>query len=150
MPWRYFGLRSVVLDPGRPDHWAGLLSIAAGTALLLVCIVEFARTGRGTLSPVDPPRTLVVRGPYRYVRNPMYLGVTLIVLGEVLLTRSRGLLLYWLVWFAGVNLLVLGYEEPALLRQFGPAYERYRAAVRRWIPRLHPWSDSQPSRPGSR
>ena len=142
VPWRYFGLRSVVFDPARPEHWAGVVGIGAGTLFLVVCIVEFARSGRGTLSPVDPPRALVVRGPYRYVRNPMYLAVTLIVLGEVLLTGSRDLFLYWLVWFAAANLFVLGYEEPALREQFGADYERYRGAVGRWIPRLRPWSRS--------
>lgn len=139
IPWRYFGLRSVVLDLHRPLHWLGLLGIGVGTVLLALCILEFARSGRGTLSPVDPPRALVVRGLYRYVRNPMYLSVTLIVLGEVLLTRSRGLFAYWVVWFTVVNLFVLGYEEPALRRQFGSAYERYAAAVGRWLPRRRPW-----------
>jgi protein-S-isoprenylcysteine O-methyltransferase Ste14 len=142
VPWRYFGLRSVVLDFHQPAHWIGLLGIGSGTALLVGCIVEFARSGRGTLSPMDPPRTLVIRGPYRFVRNPMYLGVSLIVLGEVLLTRSRGLFAWWAAWFALVNLIVLVYEEPALRQQFGAAYERYAAAVRRWLPRLRPWSGS--------
>jgi ABC-type microcin C transport system permease subunit YejB len=63
VPWRYFGLRSVVLDLRQPVYWAGLLGIGLGTALLAVCILEFARSGRGTLSPVDPPRKLVIRGP---------------------------------------------------------------------------------------
>jgi protein-S-isoprenylcysteine O-methyltransferase Ste14 len=142
VPWRYFGLRAVVLDLRQPADWAGLLGIGLGTLLLAVCILEFARSGRGTLSPVDPPRKLVIRGPYRFVRNPMYVAVTLIVLGEVLLTRSRGLFVWWAVWFALVNLFVLGYEEPALRRQFGAAYEQYTTAVRRWLPRLRPWSGS--------
>ena len=139
IPWRYFGLRSVVIDLHQPLHWIALLSVAVGTVFLGLCILEFARSGRGTLSPVDPPRNLVIRGPYRYVRNPMYLSVTLIVLGEVLLTRSRGLLTFWALWFAAVNLFVLGYEEPTLRSQFGAAYERYSAAVGRWLPRLRPW-----------
>lgn len=65
----------------------------------------------------------------------MYLSVTLIVLGEALLTGSRALLMYWAVWFAAANLFVLGYEEPTLRRRFGPAYERYRRTVHRWLPR---------------
>ncbi len=142
VPWRYFGLRSVVLDLHQPATWVGLLGIGVGTALLVACILEFARSGRGTLSPMDPPRKLVIRGPYRYVRNPMYLSVSLIVLGEVLLTRSRGLLVWWAAWFALVNLIVLIYEEPALRQQFGAAYEQYAAAVRRWLPRLRPWPGS--------
>ena len=103
--------------------------------LLGACILEFARSGRGTLSPVDPPRHLVVRGLYRYVRNPMYLSVTAIVLGEVLLSRSTALAVYWAIWFACVNLFVVGYEEPTLRRQFGASYDEYAGQVGRWIPR---------------
>jgi protein-S-isoprenylcysteine O-methyltransferase Ste14 len=135
LPWRFFGLRSVVIDVRIPLHWSGLLLMGFGTALLGVCIFEFARTGRGTLAPVDPPRVLVVRGLYRYVRNPMYLSVTLIVWGEILLTRSGALFVYWVVWFTAANLFVRGYEEPALRRQFGTDYDRYVATVGRWFPR---------------
>lgn len=135
LPWRFFGLRSVVIDLRIPLHWSGLLLMTLGVALLGVCIFEFARTGRGTLAPVDPPRVLVVRGLYRYVRNPMYLSVTLIVWGEILLTRSGALFVYWVIWFAAANLFVRGYEEPALRRQFGAGYERYSATVGRWFPR---------------
>lgn len=140
LPWRYFGVGTVVLDFGNPLHWAGALGITAGVILLGACVWEFARTGRGTLSPVDPPRVLVVRGLYRYVRNPMYLSVTLIVLGQVLLAGSRALLGYWAVWFAAVNAFVIGFEEPTLRRQFGETYRHYAAAVRRWVPRLHPYA----------
>ena len=136
LPWRYFGLAQVQLDFTRPTHVVGVVMIIAGTALLLACIWEFARRGRGTLSPVDPPRELVVRGLYRYVRNPMYLSVTLIVLGEVLLTGSRALLAYWAIWFVAVNLFVIGYEEPNLQRRFGESYARYRQTAGRWVPRL--------------
>jgi protein-S-isoprenylcysteine O-methyltransferase Ste14 len=139
VPWRYFGLRSVVLDFHQPLHWIGLFGIGVGTVFLAACIIEFARSGRGTLSPVDPPRTLVIRGPYRHVRNPMYLSVSLIVLGELLLTRSRGLFGWWAAWFAMVNLFVLLYEEPTLRHQFGAAYGEYAGAVGRWLPRLRPW-----------
>jgi protein-S-isoprenylcysteine O-methyltransferase Ste14 len=139
VPWRYFGLRNVQLDPANPLHWLGVAGVALGTVLLALCILEFARSGRGTLSPVDPPHALVIQGLYRHVRNPMYLSVTLIVLGEVLLTQSRGLFIYWLVWFAAANIFVRGYEEPTLRRQFGPAYDQYTAGVPRWLPRLRPW-----------
>jgi protein-S-isoprenylcysteine O-methyltransferase Ste14 len=135
VPWRYFGFAEVSLDIRRPPHVVGLVIFMLGTVLLAACIVEFARSGRGTLSPLDPPRHLVARGLYRFVRNPMYLSVTLIVLGEVLLTRSVALFVYWVVWFACVNAFVMGYEEPALRRQFGRSYEEYRTAVGRWIPR---------------
>ena len=134
VPWAVFGVRDVVLDPSRPGHILGLALIAAGTVLLVLCIVDFARIGRGTLSPVDPPTRLVVRGLYRHVRNPMYLSVTAILLGEVLLTRSPSLAGYWAAWFALVNAFIMGYEEPTLRRQFGQSYEDYTRQVGRWIP----------------
>ena len=136
VPWRYFGLSGAHPDLRSPAHVVGLLGAGIGAIILLTCIREFARSGRGTLSPADPPRELVVRGLYRYVRNPMYVGVSLILLGEVLLTGSRGLLLYWAVFFAMVNVFVIGYEEPNLRRRFGESYERYTRSVGRWIPRL--------------
>jgi protein-S-isoprenylcysteine O-methyltransferase Ste14 len=136
LPWRFFGLAEVQLDPENPAHLIGLVCMALGIILLGWCIWEFARSGKGTLSPVDPPRKLVIRGLYRFVRNPMYLSVTLIVLGEFLLTWSLPLLVYWAVWFAAVNLFVIGYEEPALRQQFGAEYDRYKEQVGRWIPRV--------------
>ena len=135
MPLRFFGLARVHVSLTNPVQLLALLAIGVGAALLVTCIWEFAASGRGTLSPVDPPRELVVRGLYRYVRNPMYLSVTMIVLGEVLLTGSRPLLAYWAIWFAAVNLFVIGYEEPTLRRRFGESYERYTRDVGRWLPR---------------
>jgi protein-S-isoprenylcysteine O-methyltransferase Ste14 len=137
VPWSFFGVRDTVVDLASPLQLLGLLFIFAGAALLVTCIVEFARSGRGTLSPVDPPKHLVVRGLYRYVRNPMYLGVTAILLGELLLTRSGALALYWLIWFVMVNAFVIGYEEPTLRVQFGESYEEYLRTVGRWIPRSY-------------
>lgn len=134
VPWRFFGLDRAALSITDPLALLGVACIVGGTALLAACIIEFARSGRGTLSPVDPPKHLVVRGLYRYVRNPMYLSVTTIVLGEALLTRSRPLAIYWLVWFTAANLFVIGYEEPTLHSRFGQSYEEYAARVGRWIP----------------
>jgi protein-S-isoprenylcysteine O-methyltransferase Ste14 len=134
VPWRFFGLRGVRLDLSGTST-AGLVIAAAGLAILVTTIWEFAHSGRGTLSPADPPRTLVVAGLYRYVRNPMYLGVTTLLLGEALLARSLGLVAYWAAWFAAVNAFVIGYEEPNLRARFGDAYERYTTRVGRWIPR---------------
>ena len=135
VPWRFFGLSRLRLNLLSPQHLAGLLCIAIGIALLVSCIWEFARSGRGTLAPVDPLRELIVRGLYRYVRNPMYLSVTTIILGEALL-GSRALLFYWAIWFLAVNLLIIGYEEPALGRRFGRSYDLYTQQVGRWFPRL--------------
>jgi protein-S-isoprenylcysteine O-methyltransferase Ste14 len=131
-----FGVAHVPIDLAAPRQLVGLVAVAVGVVLLIACIWEFAKSGRGTLSPVDPPRELVVRGLYRYVRNPMYLSVTVILLGEVLLAWSRALLLYWAVWVVLVNVFVTWYEEPALRRQFGESYERYARNVRRWLPRF--------------
>jgi protein-S-isoprenylcysteine O-methyltransferase Ste14 len=138
VPWRYFGLSDVQVSLSNPAQVLGLLLTSAGVVLLVACIGEFARSGRGTLSPVDPPRHLVVRGLYRYVRNPMYLSVTAIVLGEVVVTRSTALAIYWAVWFACVNVFVITYEEPTLRRQFGASYDEYVKRVGRWIPSLSP------------
>lgn len=135
IPWRYFGVSQVRLDFTNPLHLLGLLLVTIGVVLLGACIWEFARRGRGTLSPVDPPKELVVHGLYRYVRNPMYLSVSAIALGEALLARSTALLLYWVIFFALVNLFVIGYEEPTLRSQFGESYERYTQRVGRWLPR---------------
>lgn len=134
VPYRYFGLADVPFDHTRPDHLAGLLLMGVGIALLAACIFEFARSGRGTLSPVDPPRQLVVRGLYRYVRNPMYLAVLTTVLGEIVLTRSVDLAVYWLIFFVAANVFVMTFEEPMLRAQFGESYEAYTRQVRRWIP----------------
>ena len=135
IPWRYFHFR---FNAARFDVLtiAGLVCMTAGIALLAACVWEFARSGRGTLSPVDPPRHLVVHGLYRYVRNPMYLAVTAIVLGEAMIARSRDLVVYWAVFFLVANIFVIGYEEPNLRRRFGASYDEYTRSVRRWIPRL--------------
>lgn len=135
LPWWYFGLREARPEWGRPATWACLGMIAFGVTMLLTCVWDFARSGRGTLSPADPPRTLVVRGLYRYVRNPMYIAVTVVVLGEALLSRSTALGAYAAIWFAFVNAFVLGYEEPTLRSTFGAQYDRYCHDVGRWLPR---------------
>jgi protein-S-isoprenylcysteine O-methyltransferase Ste14 len=95
----------------------------------------FGVHGRGTPMPFDPPRELVVQGPYRYVRNPMYVAGVLVLLGEALLFTSLPLLEYAAAFWLATHLLVLGYEEPRLRRSFGDGYERYRATVNRWVPR---------------
>jgi protein-S-isoprenylcysteine O-methyltransferase Ste14 len=136
LPWRFFGLGQITWRSLSLASLPGLVVTVLGVALLAACIIEFARRGRGTLSPLDPPRHLVVSGLYRYVRNPMYLSVTTIVLGEVLLTASVALTVYWVIWFACVNLFVIGYEEPTLREQFGKEYDDYARHVGRWMPRV--------------
>lgn len=138
VPWRFFGLRTIRIDPLNPVHLIAVLTIVAGAILLATCIVDFARHGRGTLAPIDAPRRLVVQGLYRHVRNPMYLSVTVILFGELLVTRSLALLTYWMTWFAVVNFILIAYEEPTLRKRFGAAYDRYTREVGRWIPRRVP------------
>ena len=113
----------------------GLALQIAGSAVLLWCVRDFAVRGRGTLAPVDPPRELVAGGLYRWVRNPMYLGVVTVLLGHALWFGSRSLVLYACLVFVGFHLFVKLYEEPTLEARFGDSYRRYRAAVPRWIPR---------------
>jgi protein-S-isoprenylcysteine O-methyltransferase Ste14 len=122
------------LDPG-PARWLGLLPVVLGLAVILTCFVTFVRRGRGTPAPYDPPRELVVAGLYRYVRNPQYLGVVLVAVGEALLTGAVVLLGYAAVLAVAYHLFVRYYEEPTLGRRFGEAYARYREAVPRWLPR---------------
>jgi protein-S-isoprenylcysteine O-methyltransferase Ste14 len=136
VPWRYFGLSDARIASSDPLGFLGVAGVAAGVLLLAACIFEFARSGRGTLSPVDPPRHLVVRGLYRYVRNPMYLAVTLILLGEAALLHSADLVTYWACFFAAANLFVIGYEEPYLRSRFGVSYDAYMRQVGRWLPRV--------------
>lgn len=95
---------------------------------------EFVQKGQGIPAPIDHTKELVVSGLYRYVRNPMYLGVLAILIGEVLTLGSRALLVYAAVWLLVVHLVILVYEEPNLPARFGESYEQYCAHVRRWVP----------------
>jgi protein-S-isoprenylcysteine O-methyltransferase Ste14 len=116
--------------------WAlGLILIALGAAIYLWCAQDFARVGRGTPSPTDPPRELIVRGLYRFVRNPMYIGVLSVLLGEAVLFHSWALLLYSVGFITFFHLFVVLYEEPTLRGKFGSSYERYLSTVSRWLPR---------------
>jgi protein-S-isoprenylcysteine O-methyltransferase Ste14 len=113
---------------------AGTFIGAAGAAIALWCIVSFASIGRGTPAPFDPPRRLVVQGPYRFVRNPMYIGAGLALAGAALFYESLPLLVYTGLFFLATHLFVVWYEEPTLRRTFGQEYEAYCRQVRRWWP----------------
>jgi protein-S-isoprenylcysteine O-methyltransferase Ste14 len=122
-----------------PNSWflqqyGALLVLSFGLAILFKCIWEFAHFGRGTLAPFDEPRKLVVRGLYRYVRNPMYVGVLLVLLAESWFFWSSRLLAYTGFCFIIANVFIMGYEEHRLRFKFGKEYERYCHHVRRWIP----------------
>lgn len=116
----------------------GGVLIAAGLVPIADSFAEFARA-RGTPIPLASPPRLVIRGCYRYVRNPIYLGFLAVLLGQALLLGSLALLTYAAVAFCAGAAAVRFYEEPALTRRFGEDYTVYKAAVRAWIPRLHPW-----------
>jgi protein-S-isoprenylcysteine O-methyltransferase Ste14 len=117
----------------------GIPLVAIGLVLLASTIKLFASVGRGTLAPWDPTTSLVVRGPYRYVRNPMISGVLFVLLGEAALAGSLPLLLWFGLVFA-INAVYLPLvEEPGLSRRFGDDYATYKANVPRWVPRIRPW-----------
>jgi protein-S-isoprenylcysteine O-methyltransferase Ste14 len=117
------------------------IAIAAGILVLLDAFARFARAD-GTPAPPMPTRHLVVVGPYRFVRNPMYVAVLTIILGQALLFRSVGALVYAAVVLAMVSLFVRGYEEPTLEEEYGEEYREYQRHVRAWLPRLRPWRQS--------
>ena len=110
---------------------AGCL-VLLGVSVLLRCVWDFLFAGRGTLAPFDPPKLLVVRGLYRFTRNPMYNGVLAALAGEAWLFRSTALLQYAVLVFIVFHLVVVVYEEPNLESRFGESYWVYRGAVPRW------------------
>jgi protein-S-isoprenylcysteine O-methyltransferase Ste14 len=124
----------------------GTLLIAAGCPILLSSFAGFAVEGLGTPAPFAPPRRLVVTGFYRYVRNPMYMAVVSLILGQGFLFGSPRLLRYGIAVWLGFFAFVLLYEEPALRRKFAADYEDFCAHVPRWIPRLRPWNQTRPTR----
>jgi protein-S-isoprenylcysteine O-methyltransferase Ste14 len=130
---------------GQPiGHWlplriAGVVLIVAGAAMLVYAFVRFVVEGFGTPAPIAPPTTLVVGGPYRYVRNPMYVAVFGVIAGQALLLWQPVLWMYGAIVAVAVVAFVLVYEQPTLRRQFGAQYEDYLRAVPGWWPRLRPW-----------
>ena len=130
---------------GEP-RWQLLLGsglIAVGLTPGLESVVRFVFVGRGTLLPTTPPENLVVSGFYRYVRNPMYVGVLVALAGEGILFWSRGLLVEEVLAFIGFNLFVRLHEEPFLARRHPQEYPLYKSHVPRWLPRLTPWTGPQ-------
>jgi len=118
-----------------PVAWPAVSLIAIGVALYLWCLWIFAIVGRGTPGPWDAPRRLVAVGPYRWVRNPIYIAALLVVIGEAWLFLSLALLVYAVALATGFHLFVIGYEEPRLRQRFGVAYTDYVRTVPRWIAR---------------
>jgi protein-S-isoprenylcysteine O-methyltransferase Ste14 len=138
VPWLITGWRS----PGDSTSWVdavGRLLVLAGAAVLVHAFVAFAWHGRGTPAPAAPTERLVVTGAYRHVRNPMYVAVLAVVLGQVLLFASWGLFSYVVLIGVAMGLFVHIYEEPTLREAYGPAYDEFCENVPRWLPRLTPW-----------
>jgi len=130
--WRFEPFRLAYL----PVQIVGGMLVAAGVLVLLDSFARFAIRGLGTPAPVFPTRHLIINGLYRYARNPMYLAVLSVIVGQGLLFENSGLFAYGaLVWLA-FHLFVVFYEEPTLRRQFGAEYEAYTVAVPRWLPRI--------------
>ncbi|MGO9340595.1 MAG: methyltransferase family protein [Terracidiphilus sp.] len=117
-------------------QFAGMTIGSAGALVALWCVFTFVVKGRGTPAPFDPPRRLVIQGPYRFVRNPMYLGAALALAGAACFYMSAMLLVYGAIFLLVTHLFVVGYEEPTLRRTFGQDYEAYCHRVRRWWPRV--------------
>jgi protein-S-isoprenylcysteine O-methyltransferase Ste14 len=119
----------------KPSEWTGVVLLALGAALYVSCVWVFAVVGKGTPGPWDAPRRVVAVGPYRWVRNPIYISALLVVLGEAWLFLSLPLLEYAAAMAIMFHLFVIGYEEPTLYRKFGERYADYLRSVPRWIPR---------------
>ena len=119
-----------------PGIVGGSLLALGGLGLSGWCSRLFVILGKGTQSPLEPTKRIVIGGPYRYVRNPILLGNLLLLLGEAALFASRGILVYTVLFFAAWHLILNRWEEPSLRRRFGKEYEDYRSDVPRWLPRL--------------
>jgi protein-S-isoprenylcysteine O-methyltransferase Ste14 len=114
-------------------QYVGILLFLIGLIIMFHCIFKFAVEGRGTLSPADPTNKLVIKGLYKFSRNPMYVGVTMILIGEAIFFYSYNLLIYLLFIFLAFNLFVLFVEEPRLRKDFKEEYSQYCRKVRRWL-----------------
>ena len=124
-------------------RYFGVLPIVMGVIVYLWCSFAFVLTGKGTPIHTMPPKKFVVKGLYRYVRNPMYLAFCLVLTGETLLFQSQGLLIYLLIMFGIFNMGLIVSEEPGLRKRFGDSYIQYCKSVGRWIPRLTPYREDE-------
>jgi protein-S-isoprenylcysteine O-methyltransferase Ste14 len=135
VPLRWFERRPQWPEQWTATHYAGATVFLLGIASYLHCQWLFATRGRGTPAPIDPPKKLVRRGAYKWVRNPMYLAVFLVVGGEAVFLRSGHIAVYFVCLICAVHVFVLVVEEESLRRRFGAIYEDYRRDVPRWLPR---------------
>lgn len=133
IPWYVAGSPPLIPRAGISLAIFSALLVIAGWTVLLICAREFARAGRGTPAPYDPPRSLVTSGLYRLTRNPMYVGVVTAIFGQALWFHSRDATYYGIAMMLAFHLTILVYEEPRLARVFGQQYLDYKKAVPRWI-----------------
>ena len=140
IPWWLTGWEVRHADGARwPLRASAVVACVAGAVVLVQAFVRFVVEGLGTPAPVAPTAHLVVGGAYRYVRNPMYLAVTSLILGQALLLGQPVLVVYGAAFLLVTAVFVRWYEEPTLLLQFGEEYRAYRSAVRGWVPRRRPY-----------
>ena len=112
---------------------AGMILVTVGTIIALWCVFTFVFIGKGTPAPFDPPRKLVIRGPYRFVRNPMYIGAAAVILGAGIILSSPSIAILAFAFLLIMHLVVVIYEEPVLADKFGDSYQQYRSSVHRWL-----------------
>jgi len=124
---------SFFMVPLRMHQYVGAFIFVLGWCLIIYCVYRFAVEGKGTLSPVDPTKHLVVKGLYQYSRNPMYIGVMLALIGEVIFSLSLQVLIYSIIVFIAFHLFIILVEEPRLRRDFGEEYQAYCRKVGRWV-----------------
>jgi protein-S-isoprenylcysteine O-methyltransferase Ste14 len=129
-----------IIPENIPALITGLVIICLGLGLMIVCISLFIRIGKGTLAPWTPTRKFVIAGPYRYVRNPMIIGVLIVLIGESVAILSFNILIWSIAFFIINNIYFTLYEEPNLIRKFGQEYQDYKSKVHRWVPQLKPFN----------
>jgi protein-S-isoprenylcysteine O-methyltransferase Ste14 len=145
VPWWLTRWRPGPVPPGFDGvRLAGFVFTVAAFGVLLDAFWRFAWVGRGTPAPILPPETLVISGLYRHVRNPMYLAVLCMLLGQAVWLWRWELVAYAAAVACAVHLFVRSYEEPKLRAEFGQSYSRYCRHVRRWMPRVTPWDPAPP------
>jgi protein-S-isoprenylcysteine O-methyltransferase Ste14 len=135
LPWQLALHDPVIFSTGLLG-WLALPFWVTGTLTILRCSIDIVRRGHGTPAHLDPPKTLLVTGPYRYVRNPIYLGSLLVQSGTIFWFGSVLSMVYFLFLMTAFHILVVFFEEPVLQKLFGAAYDEYVKKVPRWIPRL--------------
>ncbi len=138
-PWvlRQLGVEVAAFDAG-PMRWLGGVVLAIGATMYFSCAWDFNATGKGTPAFWDPPRRLIINPWFRSVRNPMYVGVALMNVGQGIFFGSTVIILYSFLVTLGFHVFVVVYEEPHLRKVFGSDYDAYCATVPRWFPRIAP------------